>query len=208
MSGLCGPISGVASTVGSLGFKGAGCCRLPCPAFPLHHVVICFEVNATSSVQIDVGCPGVGATGCATQWIYGAPQDSWGRQTRVVQFDQQVQDGAFIRITTCAKSPSCTVSSDCGLGPEDPLVEGSFPLANKLLRYIVDGTDITRYLQTVLSSESHTDGCVYVGCSDHTPANTDCCNYAGTNPFADLAAVPYGSEITVGPIGGRAWALI
>jgi len=191
--------------MGSLGFRGAGCCRLPCPAFPLHHVVICFEVNATSSVQIDVGCPGEGSTGCAQSWIYGAPQDSWGRQSRVVQFDQQVQDGAFIRITTCAKSPSCTLSDDCGLGPD---IQGAHIYANKLLRYLVDGTDITRYLHTVLISDTHTDGCVFVGCSDHTGATGACCNYEGVNPFVSLAEVPYGSEITVGPIGGRAWALI
>lgn len=206
MSGLCGPISGVATSVGSLGFRGAGCCRLPCPAFPLHHVVICFEVNATTSVQIDIGCPGEGATGCATQWIYGAPQDSWGRQSRVVQFDQKVQDGAFIRITTCAKAPSCTSSSDCGLGPVD--LEGGHPHASKLLRYLVDGTDITRYLHTVLISEGHEDGCVFVGCADHTGATGSCCNYEGSDPFVSLAEVPFGSEITVGPIGGRAWALI
>ena len=168
------------------------------------------EINACTSVQIDVGCPvATGATGCAPTWVYGTPQDSWGRQFRTVQFDQHVQDGAFIRITTCAKS-SCSDCIDCGLGAVD--TEGAYSGANKLLKYLVDGQDITRYLTAVLALEpvgaAHVDGCVYVGCAERTNGTADptvgCCSYGATG-FDSLAQIPWGSEVTVGPIGARSF---
>ena len=165
------------------------------------------EINACTSVQIDVGCPG--AVDCAPTWVYGTPQDSWGRQFRTVQFDQHVQNGAFIRITTCAKGP-CSGCTDCGLGAVDS--EDAYSGANKLLKYLVDGQDITRYLTAVLALEpvgaAHVDGCVYVGCAERTNGTADpivsCCSYGATG-FDSLAQIPWGSEVTVGPIGARSF---
>ena len=162
------------------------------------------EINACTSVQIDVGCPG--AVNCAPTWVYGTPQDSWGRQFRTVQFDQHVQDGAFIRITTCAKSP-CSDCANCGLGAVDatpsPL---PYPGANKLLKYLVDGQDITRYLAAVHETTTHADDCVYVGCADRSAQIEGCCNYSSSG-FDTLNQIPWGSEITVGPVGARSFVL-
>ena len=217
MSGLCGSLSGGASTVGSLGFRGAGCCRAPCPSFPLHHVVICFEINACTQVQIDVGCSPTGDCEAGDiAWVSGAVQDSWGRQRRTVQFDQQVQDGAYIRITTCAKGP-CSSCTGCGLGTYYPDETITYPDANKLLKYIVDGQDIKRYLTDVLALEpaglpAHVDGCVYVGCATRTAGSLDpsptltCCEYSPSG-FNALDQIPWSSEITVGPIGARSFVV-
>ena len=113
----------IASTnkVGSLGFKGTSCCVGECPAFPLQHVVICFEVNNSTTVNIEVSCPtacGSDTTNPATAsypigWT-GISENSWGRATRTVRFDQYVQSGSFIRITTCANVGSCGTAADCG----------------------------------------------------------------------------------------------
>jgi hypothetical protein len=189
----------------------------------MHHVVICFEINACSQVQIDVGCSPSG--GCADgeiAWVSGAVQDTWGRQFRTVQFDQHVQDGAYIRITTCAKG-ACSGCTGCGLGVKDTLTDpDTYPGANKLLKYLVDGQDIRRYLTEVLAlpglpapspaQETGLDGCVYVGCAARTVNNADpsatltCCEY-GADGFANLSQIPWGSEITVGPIGARSFVV-
>jgi hypothetical protein len=182
---------------------GSGCSACgACPAFPMHQVIICFQVNACSSVQIDVGCPTTDGT-CASQWHTGVPLTSWGRRARVVTFDQHVQEGAYIRITTCANAESPAVAAtsvcvdNCGLGAPVGVL-GVYTGANKLLRYSVDGRDLVRYLGTVLAQPEQSDGCVYVGCS----AASTCC--VGTpSLFASMTQIPWGAEIMLGPIGTR-----
>ena len=167
----------------------------------MHQVLICFQVNACSSVQIDVGCPTADGT-CATQWRTGVLQTSWGRARRVVTFDQHVQEGAFIRITTCANAEAVAAADDtcamyCGLGAPVGVL-GVYTGGNKLLRFSVDGRDLVRYLGTVLAQTEQTDGCVYVGCS----AASTCC-VDTPSPFASMVQIPWGAEIVLGPIGQR-----
>lgn len=199
MSGLCTTVTTAANV---LGFNVGGCC-IPsgvCPSFPMRHVVICFEVNSVTQVQIQVG--GCAAGTCTPVWTSSITENAWGKHTRVVRFDQEVQTGAFIRITTCSAS-GCGVNVNCGKGVYNTTTE-SYPDACKLLRYVIDGEDLTGYLTQVLaitSTPAHTDGCVYVGCV----AATGCCTENAA--FTDLHSIPWGSEITVGPIGARVWVV-
>jgi hypothetical protein len=190
-----------------LGFRARACCTTSaCPVLPTHHVVVCFETNACTTVSIEVSCP----TDCAefttdpssasypSGWA-GVTENSWGCATRVVRFDQYVPTGAFIRIRTCANT--CAPAGDsCGLGA---VVDAVYPSAPKLLRFRIDNQDIVSYLAAVLDSAA-VDGCVYVGCAARDPASADCCNESG---FPSLNAVPWGAEVLVGPIGTRAWSL-
>jgi hypothetical protein len=212
MPGCSRALIASSNKVGSLGFRGTSCCVGACPAFPLQHVVICFEVNNSTTVNIEVSCP----TGCVPSsttnpssinypigWT-GISENSWGRATRVVRFDQFVQSGSFIRITTCSNVGSCSSGVNCGRGV--PLVVGlttTYPDAPKLLQFRIDGQDIVTYLQTVADfGLDHQDACVFVGCADRG-AQTTCC----TDPVS-LQAVPWGTEILVGPIGERSFPLL
>jgi hypothetical protein len=205
----CSALIATSNKVGSLGFRGTSCCVGACPAFPLQHVVICFEVNNSTTVNIEVSCP----TACGdnttdpTSTSYpigwtGISESSWGRSKRTVRFDQFVQSGSFIRITTCANVGSCSTGVNCGLGVQvDAPIE--FPDAPKLLQFRINGQDIVTYLQSVANNgTNHQDACVFVGCADRG-AETGCC----TDPVA-LQAVPWGTEILVGPIGERSFPLV
>lgn len=209
MPGCSAAIIASSNKVGSLGFKGTSCCVGDCPAFPLQHVVICFEVNNSTTVNIEASCPtacGDNTTDPTTTsypigWT-GISESSWGRSTRIVRFDQYVQSGSFIRITTCPNVGSCASGADCGLGA--PVIVGedtTHPHAPKLLQFRIDGQDIVTYLQAVLTSGDQ-DGCVYVGCADRDAAQDACCQ-----SLADLNEIPWGTEILVGPIGERVWVL-
>ena len=189
-------VAAVAKT-NSLGFKAPPiCCVVSCPAFPLQHVVVCFEVNNSTTVNIEVSCPSDCGEVAPTGWT-GISESSWGRTRRTVRFDQFVQSGSFVRITTCANEGICSTSVNCGLGVRDA-VRNSYPDAPKLVQFRIDGQDIVSYLATVLLSDTHTDECVYVGCA----TDSSCCN---NELFASLNQIPWGSEITVGPIGNRTW---
>ena len=203
----CGLINGVvgsgALTVGSLGFKGVGCCRLPCPSLPLQHVRICVLVNKESQVQITQGCP-VDLTGlnCVVSYGAGVVENSWGRFQRVVVYDRYVQAGTFIQLSFCGNAGYCNNGTNCGLGRVVD-ADDIYPYANKLLKFEIEGEDITRYLQVVADKTAppvHKDGCVDVDL-------IDCTAVTPTFP-ADLSHVTWGSTITVGPIGERAWSVI
>jgi hypothetical protein len=207
----CSALIATSNKVGSLGFRGTSCCVGACPAFPLQHVVICFEVNNSTTVNIEVSCPtacGVGTT-VPTSTSYpigwtGISESSWGRSKRTVRFDQFVQSGSFIRITTCANVGSCSTGVNCGLGVQ--AADDSYPDAPKLLQFRIDGQDIKTFLGSVLAQGDHADDCVYVGCATRgTPPGTDCCQY-NADHFASLNQIPWASEILVGPIGERVFA--
>jgi hypothetical protein len=205
----CSDLIATSNKVGSLGFRGTSCCVGACPAFPQQHVVICFEVNNSTTVNIEVSC----TTACGANttdptsiaypvgWT-GISENSWGRSKRTVRFDQFVQSGSFIRITTCANVGSCSTGVNCGLGvvDTDPNPD-TYPDAPKLLQFRINGQDIVTYLQAVRNSGDQ-DGCVYVGCADRAATEGACCLR-----LESLQAVPWGTEILVGPIGERAWVL-
>jgi len=75
-------------------------------------------------VAIEVSCPKACVAGedntsptsiyYPTGWS-GVKENSWGRRTRVVNFDRVLQSGSFIRILTCSNGP-CTADINCGLG--------------------------------------------------------------------------------------------
>lgn len=205
----CSALIATSNKVGSLGFRGTSCCVGACPAFPLQHVVICFEVNNSTTVNIEVSCP----TACGADttdptsaaypvgWT-GISESSWGRTKRTVRFDQFVQSGSFIRITTCANVGSCSTGVNCGLGVQAPA--DTYLDAPKLLQFRINGQDIKTYLDSVLDSGSHKDDCVWVGCADRTSPSiaTGCCDYSADG-FDSMDQIPWGSEILVGPIGER-----
>jgi hypothetical protein len=214
----CSDLIATSNKVGSLGFRGTSCCVGACPAFPQQHVVICFEVNNSTTVNIEVSC----TTACGANttdptsiaypvgWT-GISENSWGRSKRTVRFDQFVQSGSFIRITTCANVGSCSTGVNCGLGvvDTDPNPD-TYPDAPKLLQFRINGQDIVTYLQSVLDNGGvdHKDSCVYVGCADRTetPA-TGCCDYA-QDGFDSMHQIPWSSEILVGPIGERVFSIV
>jgi hypothetical protein len=202
---------------GSLGFRGTSCCRAPCPAIPLDHVVICFEVNACTSVAIEVSCPtncvlpteGDGGTTDPSSTHYpsgwqGVSEDSWGRAKRVVKFDQMVQRGSYIRIVTC-KNPGVCSCVNCGLGPETT-GDVAYPEANKLFKFDVNREGIVDLLEATLNATTHRNGCVYVGFQDRNINSQDigCASYT-VDGFDSLTQIPQGAEILVGPIGARAF---
>jgi len=181
------------------------------------HVDICFEVNADTTVAIEVSCPKkcvAGGTGTDPYSIEyptgfsGITENSWGRRTRVINFNRFVQSGSFIRILTCSNG-ACTSGADCGLGVEDTTPGAiPFPDAPKLLKFVVDGLNINGYLDSVLqNAEDHIDGCVYVGCRVRDEA-TGCCTTGVDGLFANLDQIPWGSEILVGPLGERTWPFV
>jgi hypothetical protein len=210
----CSALISTSNKVGSLGFRGTSCCVGACPAFPLQHVVICFEVNNSTTVNIEVSCPTACVPANTTNpasaaypigWT-GISESAWGRSKRTVRFDQFVQSGSFVRITTCANVGSCSTGVNCGLGVKDTVVPipAAYPDAPKLLQFRINGQDIVTYLQAVLVSGDNKDDCVWVGCADRTAPTiaTGCCDYS-TDGFYSLDQVPWGSEILVGPIGER-----
>ena len=219
MPGCSAAIIASTNKVGSLGFKGTSCCVGDCPAFPLQHVVICFEVNNSTTVNIEVSCP----TACVptdttnpTSIAYpvgwtGISENSWGRSKRTVRFDQYVQSGSFIRITSCANVGSCSTGVNCGLGVKDTSTDpATYPDAPKLLQFRINGQDIVTYLQSVLEKggADHRDSCVYVGCADRADEPTSgCCDYT-SDTFDSMHQIPWSSEILVGPIGERVFSIV
>jgi hypothetical protein len=201
----CGAINGLigsgATSVNSLGFKGvAGCCRLPCPSLPLQHVRVCVLVNKNSQVQIQQGCflgysSETSDATCDVSYSNGIVEDSWGKKFRVVSFDRYVESGTFLQLSVCALAGVCTAGTDCGLGP---LVDTKYPSANKLLKFEIDGIDIVNYLQGVLTDDEGSDKCVKVSGS--------CTSGQTVHPLTSLQEIPWGSVITVGPIGERTFA--
>jgi len=181
-------------------------------------------VNACTTVNIEVSCPtscvepvlGNGGTTDPTSASYprgwdGISESSWGKRKRVVKFDQKVQRGSYIRITTCQNSDACSCVN-CGLGPKliDTDVDTPlYPDANKLLKFEVNGEGLLGLLSATLAvttvGTAHRNGCVYVGLQDRTITSITGCASYGVDGFESIDQIPQGAEILVGPIGARAF---
>lgn len=181
---------GVAST--GLGFVNVkACCRVPCPAFPLHKVVICIALNDNTSVKIQQGC-GTSShlveeqDDCTIDWSWGQTYTSDGRKCQVVNWTRTVTDGSFIRIKFCRADDceDCTVDyNSCGR-----------KIVNALLKFQVDGVDTVAALQEVAKH----NGGIGLGCYS-VQCRGACCD---TDPgYVVLSDILAGTEIVYGPIG-------
>ena len=201
-----------------MGAAGArACCSTPCPGFPLHHVRICLQLNQYTSASIDVGCLVSGTCVVADQQAEGvaridykwpATYTSTGRRCRVIQFDQEVPNGSFVRLRLCSDAFVC--AAPC---PDRSLASY---IPNSLLKFEVDGVDQTTSIQALAEAGGWSaTSCARSWCIGATiseaidPESTDCCQYTiGEGPEvtwnADGNAVtdlPVGTEIVVGRIG-------
>lgn len=170
----------------ALGFSNVrACCSAPCPAMPLHKVSFCLQITQRTCATIQQGCSESSDAPCSVRYNWGATEDSWGRSCRVINFDRSVPRGTFIRIRLCA-------CNGCDSLCSDPTVLQT----NKLISFLVDGVDYVPTIQGARDTESHTLGCIYVGCQGGSVIEGACCD--GEWGVDDL---PFGSEIVFGPIG-------
>jgi len=207
---VCACSSGCPRSIGvanTLGFAGGApaCCRAPCPTFPIHHVVICVQVNNATTVTIEEGCRTLDSDpdGCGEiSYGFASNDNSWGRKCRVVEFNRKVSSDRFLRVRFCSNSNSC---APCG---EDVSLTGGV-IPNKLIRFQVDGVNYKNTLQLVLERNEavhDTNPCLYVGCIGGLYGRerfSDCCTVDATtgDTFLTLNDIPRGSEIRFGPIG-------
>lgn len=206
---VCACSSGCPRSIGvanTLGFAGGApaCCRTACPTFPIHHVVICVQVNSNTTVTIEEGCRALdSAPDSCDEISYGfaSNDNSWGRKCRVVEFNRKVPSERFLRVRFCSNSNTCAPCGD-----ELSLSGGLVP--NKLIRFQVDGVNYKNTLQAVLDREPAVHAanpCLYVGCiggAYDTPRTADCCAIDGeADTFTTLNEIPRGAEIRFGPIG-------
>lgn len=195
----CGATSACSCTLGCplpsgvsnpLGFKGVSCCKTACPAFPLHHVVVCIRINDATCLRVQTGCacPDGAVEPCPpVNYNWGVTENSWGKKCRVVQFNRHLPADSFVRFRFCA----CDSCTSCG----DEVTDSGLSITNSLLTFKIDGTSYLPYLTLLLPSNDHVADCSQVTCFD---VSTDSCCVADD---ITLTNIPLGTEIRVGPIG-------
>lgn len=198
----CSRQAGVAST---LGFSGGApsCCRAPCPNLPLHQVVVCLKINSATQVLIQQGCrPACDVDGpdCdvilgpgGISYNYGITENSWGKKCRVVEFNQKVQTGRYLRFRLCS-------NDGCYAGTCDDIPVSAYSGArinNALLQFKVDGLDFVPYYNQILAGGGFTQiGCSTIRCYGPTGG---CCD--DTTLTGNVNSLPIGTEIIFGPVG-------
>ena len=216
--------AGKGNSLGFSGAAGAACCVLPCPAYPIHTINICVLVNIETSVKIQQGCLKEHHEYYSESsdsdsdvdnkdqndigYSHGQTYDSWGRKCRVVNWSRKVPDDAFIRLRFYGVD-----------GDEEPCED--YIGNNQLLKYEVDGVDVTHMLRTYLGATLGGSPYHYVkaGCAGaprdgETHYTYLCCSYRdhasrhGPTGSADytLQDIPRGAEIVVGPISDLPYA--
>ena len=182
--------AGVASSLGFIGTPA--CCRAPCPAFPLHKVVICISLNDNTLVKIQRGCASTSSLvdlpseDCNIDWSFGREFSSDGRKCQLVNFTETVTDGSFIRLRFC----TADFCSPCG---ETDLTACGQRVQNQLVKFVVDGVNYKTQLQLIANAGGAAEGCYSVDCF-----STACCDPDVDINLNDITA---GTEIVFGPIG-------
>jgi hypothetical protein len=180
---------------GSLGFIGTpACCRAPCPAFPLHKVVICIALNDSTSVRIQQGCATVSPLldiegDCNVDWSWGQTYTSDGRKCVTVNWNRTVTDGSFVRLRFCNDDP-CETCVDADYNSCGQLV------ANQLLKFEVDGVNYVSQLKAIAAAGSAVEGCYAVRCISGLSGS--CCDPEVPISLNNIKA---GVEVIFGPIG-------
>ena len=190
---------GVSNNQGFFGPGVPGCCKLPCPTLPAHKIVICVRVNSCTSVALQQGCvlPTVpGGPACEIDYSWPITEDSWGRKCRVVRFIRTLPGNTAVRLRFC--------SYGCGMCPSGPcdLTYGGAPINNALLKFTVDGYDITNTIASWIP-DAPVEGapgypCSHVSCFGGG-ATSSCCavsGQSGANLYT-LANLPSQTEIVV-----------
>ena len=195
----------MASGLGFLGTRASGCCKTPCPGFPLHTVEMCLSLNMYTSAALAIGCL-VDDDTCETlnpdiHYAWPETLDSWGRKCRVVKWVRQIPDGQFLRIRLCAAAGLCDVTCP------DRAAPGYVP--NQLLSLKIDGADVVDRIQAVANAGGR-DGCVRAWCTNgesgavNLTGTDDCCKYefeVTPTPVAASALVT-GTFYQITSIGG------
>ena len=178
-------------TSGSLGFVGVKpCCRVPCPSFPLHKVVICIALNEVTAVKIQQGCgtnsPLLTAeleSDCTIDWSWGQVYTTDGRKCQVVNWTRTVTDGSYIRLKFCR-------ADDCDDACEPDYNSCGTKIVNALLKFQVDGVNTVSYLQKIAETGGY--DCYRVECRG------ECCEEGDVVHLNDIRP---GTVIQYGPIG-------
>lgn len=178
----------------ALGFaSAASCCKLPCPAFPIHTVKICVLINSKTAVKIQQGCATEDSDDeeCDASYSSGQTYDTWGRSCRVVSWSRQVPDDAFIRIRFVPSDED----EDC----EDS--SSHHRTKNQLLKFEVDGADVRRIVEAVNRYPHGTYNCIKAACT--LTEGPSCCSVGSTGPYEvnwEIDDIVRGAEIVVGPM--------
>lgn len=186
----CPVPQGVSNTLGFNGVKA--CCRVACPALPLHKVVICIALNDTTSVKIQQGCRPDHFVeedeDCAIDWTWGQTYSSDGRKCAVVNWNRTVTDKSFVRLKFCRES-------ECDAPCEAAYNSCGRKIVNALLKFQVDTVDHVAGLQAVARYDrGHGLGCYRVVCGG------ECCD-TDVQEYVHLSDIRAGTEIVYGPIG-------
>ena len=194
----------------SLGFLRSPAC-LPvstgCPTFPLIDVRICIVVNSATMVTIQTGCPvtpGDTTAPCPVSWQNGVSEDSWGKESRVMNWTQSVPAGKFIRILFCAKGSCATLAAGCST----PIDSAGTAVVNQIRSFTIDGEQITGLLDFTATQASGQVGCCEFACQQAGGSLTpSCCTYTQSSteelyqPNGRTNNVPIGALVIVGPLG-------
>ena len=160
---------------------------------------------------------------CRVDWKpTGLAATAWGDKFRRVTYSYWVPYKTYMRIRVCANT-----DTGCDGGcPELPLDSFGEGIPNKIIRFEVNGVDVVESLNTT-DLDKGFKNCVFIGCQDVIrgvdgptyPVVETCCHtssYVAPSPapspapapgiallkWTDAAlALPWGSEIVVGPVG-------